>query len=113
MLGFTLRKSYRRLFSQFPPKFFFSDDSLRSYSKQLTNIANVDQRLVIALQKIHCGDFIYGIDTGQGHLLESYCEEVGLPKRWGNPAQTVPIPCEVSINASKPPVKWRFIDPLN
>ncbi|KAF8539930.1 hypothetical protein BDD12DRAFT_881520 [Trichophaea hybrida] len=66
-----------------------------SYSKQLTNIANVDQRLVIALQKIRCGDFIYGVDTGQGHLLESYCEEVGLPKRWGNPTQTVPIPCEV------------------
>jgi len=82
------------------PKISFSDDSLRAYSKQLTNIANVDERLVIALQRIRSGDFIYGVDTGQGHLLESYCEEVGLPKQWGNPSQTIPIPCEVSITTS-------------
>ena len=67
----------------------------RVYNKQITNIANADGRLIEALRRIRSGDFIYGQDTGQGYLLESYCEDMKLPKSWGDPAITKPIPCEV------------------
>jgi hypothetical protein len=45
--------------------------------------------------------------------LESYCEEVGLPKQWGNPSQTIPIPCEVSITTSSLQAMWKSTNPLN
>jgi len=65
------------------------------YNKQITSIANADERLIEALRRIRSGDFIYGQDTGQGYLLESYCEDMKLPRSWGDPAVTKPIPCEV------------------
>ena len=84
----------------------------RAYSKQITNIAIVDARLVTALQRIRSGDFVYGVDTGQGPLLGSYCYDLGLARRLGDPAQTVPIPCQVMRfhRARLPPwmLDWRM-----
>lgn len=66
-----------------------------SYSKQITKFAKADERLIEALRRIRSGEYVYGVDTGQAHLLESYCEDIGLPKAWGDPSQSIPIPCEV------------------
>jgi protein-disulfide isomerase-like protein with CxxC motif len=69
--------------------------SVSPYNKQITNFANADERLIEALRRMRSRDYVYGFDTGQAPLLQSYCEDIGLPKPWGDPAQTIPIPCEV------------------
>lgn len=58
-------------------------------------MSNLDSRVIVALRRIRAGEFIYGQDTGQADLLGSYCKDLGLPERLGDPAQTVPMPCRV------------------
>lgn len=66
-------------------------------------MANADQRLVTTLQQIRNGKFIYGYEhVGRTSPLESYCEDLDLPKEWGNPAKTVPIPCEACFPPPSP-----------
>lgn len=67
----------------------------RAYNKQIVNIAKADHRLVETLRQIRNGDFIYGVTTDVPPVLPSYCTDLGLPPAWGDPAQTIPIPCEV------------------
>jgi len=69
--------------------------SCRAYNKQIINIAKADRRLVETLRQIRNGDFIYGVSTDVPPVLPSYCTDLGLPEAWGDPAQTIPIPCEV------------------
>lgn len=66
-----------------------------AYVKQIHNMANADNRLLIILRKIKSGEFIYGKDTGVAHILQSYCADLGLPLHWGDPAQNTTIPCEL------------------
>lgn len=68
---------------------------LSSYNKWITEIADADARLLETLRRIRSGVFIYGKDTGQAPLLQSMCEDLGLPKVWGDPALTKPVPCQV------------------
>ena len=76
----------------------------RAYTKQITRMANADMRLVLTLQNIRNGTFVYGqaVPNGGRSPLESYCEDLGLPKEWGNPQVTVPIPCEVPYSPFPP-----------
>ena len=67
----------------------------RAYRKWIGQAAQVDPRLVLALRNIKEGKFVYGRDTGQAGVLESLCQEHALPLTWGNPAISIPIPCEV------------------
>lgn len=71
--------------------------SLRSYNKWITDIAEADTRLITTLRRIRSGEFVYGKETGQAPLLQSLCEDLGLPRVWGDPAVTKRIPCEVCI----------------
>jgi len=71
--------------------------SLRSYNKWITGIAEADTRLITTLRRIRSGEFVYGKETGQAPLLQSLCEDLGLPRVWGDPAVTKRIPCEVCI----------------
>lgn len=41
------------------------------------------------------GTWIYGKDTGMAGLLGSMCRDYGLPEDLGDPAKTIPIPCEL------------------
>jgi hypothetical protein len=41
------------------------------------------------------GRICLGKDTGQAPLLQSMCRDYGWPLQWGDPAKTVPIPCEI------------------
>ncbi|KAL4754704.1 hypothetical protein BDW72DRAFT_117352 [Aspergillus terricola var. indicus] len=75
---------------------FYSPERLpRSYGKWIGEVAKVDERLIEALRRARRGIFVYGKDTGQASLLESMCNDFGWPAPWGDPARTIPIPCEM------------------
>ncbi|KAI9804592.1 MAG: hypothetical protein M1833_006665 [Piccolia ochrophora] len=74
---------------------YLPDRLPRSYRKWIREAADVDGRLVEALRRLRNGSWIYGKDTGQAPLLQSMCEDYHWPLEWGDPAKTVPIPCEI------------------
>ncbi|KAI5852669.1 hypothetical protein DFP73DRAFT_602686 [Morchella snyderi] len=75
--------------------FYLPDRLPVSYNKWITDIADADSRLLETLRRIRAGVFVYGKDTGQAPLLQSMCEDLGLPKVWGDPALTKPVPCDI------------------
>ncbi|KAI0202984.1 integral membrane protein [Astrocystis sublimbata] len=66
-----------------------------SYNKWISSAAAVDSRLIEALRRCHKGELRYGEETGQGPLLQSMCSDYQWPLKWGDPATTVPFPCEM------------------
>lgn len=75
---------------------FYSPHRLpRAYNRWISKAADVDGRLIQALRLARQGDFVYGQDTGQAPLLAGLCHELGLPEEYGDPAKTIPIPCEL------------------
>lgn len=84
----------------------------RSYEKWIGEAAKVDNRLIEALRRARRGTFIYGRDTGQAPLLESMCKEYGWPVKWGDPAITVPIPCEMVHMGCGPSCEWHAMSRL-
>ncbi|MBE3109021.1 MAG: hypothetical protein IMZ46_00690 [Acidobacteria bacterium] len=75
---------------------FFSPTNLpKPYRRWISSAAAVDTRLIEALRKMKAGEIRYGEDTGQAPLMSSMCETYGLPAEWGDPAVTIPYPCEV------------------
>ncbi|KAK9241020.1 hypothetical protein V1525DRAFT_93361 [Lipomyces kononenkoae] len=71
-----------------------------SYNHWITKFAEMDASLLTALRLVKSGDFIYGKDTGCGPVLAPLCEKLGLPKEYGDPAVTIPIPCAI-VHANK------------
>ena len=67
----------------------------RAYTRWIADAAQVDRRLVETLRRVRRGEFVYGKETGQAPLLQSMCRDYGWPVEWGDPAKTVPIPCEI------------------
>jgi hypothetical protein len=67
----------------------------RAYNKWIASAAAVDARLITALNRCRWGELIYGQDTGQAPMLQSMCADYNWPEIWGDPAKTVPIPCEM------------------
>lgn len=75
---------------------FYNPSALpRAYNKWIASAASVDRRLVIALQRVRDGIMRYGEDTGHAPLLQEMCEEYRWPMQWGDPAVSVPFPCEM------------------
>lgn len=75
---------------------FYAPERLpRSYERWIGEVAKVDSRLIEALRRARRGVFVYGKDTGQAPLLQSMCEDYNWPLEWGDPAKTIPIPCEM------------------
>ncbi|PHH65157.1 hypothetical protein CDD81_3288 [Ophiocordyceps australis] len=82
---------------------FYSPQSLpRGYNSWITSAAHVDQRLIKALRHCRKGELRYAEETGQAPLLGSMCNDLNLPYQWGDPAQTVPFPCEIVHMGSGP-----------
>jgi hypothetical protein len=74
----------------------------RAYNKWIASAASVDRRLVVALQRVRDGIMRYGQDTGHAPLLQEMCDEYGWPLWWGDPAVSVPFPCEMVHMGSGP-----------
>ncbi|EFQ30045.1 uncharacterized protein GLRG_05189 [Colletotrichum graminicola M1.001] len=65
-----------------------------AYNKWISSAANVDMRLIEALQKLRVGDMTYG-RSEQAELLQGMCEKYKWPMDWGDPSKSIPIPCEI------------------
>ncbi|PTD04154.1 hypothetical protein HYE67_004431 [Fusarium culmorum] len=81
----------------------------RSYNKWITSAASVDLRLIEALRRCHTGEFQYGKETGQAHLLQGMCVDYEWPLAWGDPAVVVPIPCQMVHMSSGPSCEYHAI----
>ncbi|OIW25855.1 hypothetical protein CONLIGDRAFT_635621 [Coniochaeta ligniaria NRRL 30616] len=75
---------------------FYAPNRLpRSYNKWITSAAAVDSRLIEALRRCHYGELRYGENTGQAPLLQGMCADYNLPLAWGDPAVSIPFPCDI------------------
>jgi hypothetical protein len=93
--------------------FFYAPSQLPyTYVRWIDRIAELDERLLHALQQARYGNFVYGKETGIAPLLGSLCKDLGLPEVWGDPAKTIPLPCEVVHQGCGPNCEihalWRF-----
>ncbi|KMP05395.1 hypothetical protein CIRG_05076 [Coccidioides immitis RMSCC 2394] len=83
-----------------------------SYGRWISEVAQIDPRLIEALRSARRGDWTYGKPKGSQDVLEPMCEDYGWPRVWGDPSQTVPIPCEVVHMGCGPNCEvhaiWRF-----
>ncbi|KAG6002652.1 hypothetical protein E4U21_002912 [Claviceps maximensis] len=66
-----------------------------AYNKWITSAAQVDIRLVEALRRCRTREITYGKETGQAPLLGTMCTEYNLPYEWGDPAKSIPFPCDI------------------
>lgn len=67
----------------------------KAYNQWIFAAAELDKRLLLALRHARFGTFVYGKDTGMAPLLGSMCKDYGLPEVDGDPAKTIPVPCEL------------------
>ena len=86
--------------------FYLPDRLPRAYNEWIASAAQVDQRLVMTLRKARWGEFVYGRNTGQATLLQSMCKDYKWPTVWGDPAKTIPIPCEMVHMGTGPSCHW-------
>ena len=93
--------------------FFYAPSRLPyTYVQWIGRIAECDERLIHALRQAHYGNFIYGKDTGLADLLGSMAKDYNLPEEYGDPAKTIPVPCELVHHGCGPSCEkhalWRF-----
>lgn len=74
----------------------------KSYAKWISDAAKVDVRLLETLRRARRGELVYGKETGQAPFLQSMCKDYGMPLSWGDPAITIPLPCEVVHSGAGP-----------
>lgn len=73
----------------------YSPSSLpRAYNKWIASAASIDQRLVVALQQVRDNTIRYG-EEGHARLLRGMCEDYNWPVEWGDPAVSIPFPCDM------------------
>ncbi len=89
--------------------FYHPDRLPRGYNKWIGEAAQVDSRLVEILRQAHYGRFVYGKNTGEELILESMCRDYGWPEIWGDPAKTVPVPCELVHMGTGPNCEWHAV----
>lgn len=89
---------------------FYDPDRLpRAYNKWIRSAASVDPRLIEALVRCRKGELQYGKETGQAPLLGSMCAEYRWPEEWGDPARSVPFPCEVVHMGTGPSCEYHAL----
>lgn len=75
--------------------FYYPSRLPRAYNKWIGSAASVDIRLIEALRLCRKGILRYGEETGVAHVVQGMCKDYEWPLDWGDPAKTVPYPCEV------------------
>lgn len=81
----------------------------RSYNKWIKSAAGVDHRLLLALRRVRYGEIKYGLETGQASLLQDMCKDYGWPLEYGDPAKSVPYPCEVVHMGTGANCEYHFV----
>lgn len=66
----------------------------QSYNKWITQVAAVDQRLLVALRRLRSGAITYGQES-ETVFLEKMCSDYNWPLDYANPAKSIPFPCEM------------------
>ncbi|KIN02495.1 hypothetical protein OIDMADRAFT_102648 [Oidiodendron maius Zn] len=68
----------------------------QSYNKWITQAAQVDQRLLVALRHLKAGTIQYGTDCyDEAAFLRNMCKDYGWPLHYADPIKSVPFPCEM------------------
>ena len=68
----------------------------QSYNKWITQAAQVDQRLLVALRRLKAGTIKYGTDCyDEAAFLKTMCNDYGWPLHYADPIKSVPFPCEM------------------
>ncbi|KAK9801035.1 hypothetical protein SCARD494_01015 [Seiridium cardinale] len=89
--------------------FYYPSRLPRAYSQWISTAAAVDPRLIEALRRCHNGELRYGEDTGQAPLLEAMAKDYNWPIEWGDPAKTIPYPCEMVHMGCGPSCEYHFL----
>ena len=74
--------------------FYMPERLPAAYNDWIKEAAQIDKRLIETLRKARAGHFVYGQDNGEASSLVEFCHDHGFPPHWGDPAVTIPIPCE-------------------
>ncbi|KAK6200801.1 hypothetical protein LQW54_009534 [Pestalotiopsis sp. IQ-011] len=88
--------------------FYYPSRLPRAYSQWISTAAAVDARLIEALRRCRRGEIRYGEDTGQAPLLEGMARDYGWPVEWGDPAKTMPYPCDMVHMGCGPSCEYHF-----
>ncbi|KAI8981671.1 hypothetical protein BDF20DRAFT_862618 [Mycotypha africana] len=72
----------------------------RSYARWITDMAGIDERLKAFLRMVKHNEIVYGKDTGLSHFLYNYCDELKLPRSFGDPL-TGRVHCAVAHEGSR------------
>lgn len=90
--------------------FYLPGRLAKAYENWIDRMAQVDKRLIDALRTARCGLWKYGEYGGDAvRPLQGMCEDHGLPLEWGDPKETVPIPCEIVHQGTGPNCHWHAI----
>ena len=86
--------------------FYLPERLPRAYNKWIGQAAEVDSRLIELLREARAGRFVYGKGTDHAGTLQDMCKEHGWPLKWGDPKETIPVPCEVVHMGTGPSCHW-------
>ncbi|KAJ9651720.1 hypothetical protein H2201_009262, partial [Coniosporium apollinis] len=81
----------------------------RSYVPWISRFACLDTRLLRALREARFGNWKYGQDNGSKDLLGDMAEDLGMPRVWGDPARTVPVPCRLVYQGVGGGCEWNAV----
>lgn len=88
--------------------FFYEPHRLpASYSKWISALAEVDDRLLSTLRLLRAGAWQYG-SSSNAYLLKDMASDLGLPTAWGDPNLVPAVGSSPSINQS-----WEALGVLN
>lgn len=67
----------------------------QSYNKWITQAAQVDQRLLVALRRLKSGSITYGTEGSKSEVsfLEGMCKDFNWPLYYADPVKSAPFPC--------------------
>jgi len=80
-----------------------------AYNHWIARAAAVDPRLIEALRRVRTGELRYGEDTGQAPLLGAMCQDYEWPLEWGDPAKSIPFPCEMVHMGTGPSCQYHAL----
>lgn len=73
---------------------FYKPERLpKSYNTWITRYADLDTHLLEMLRMAQNHTFAYGVDNGISEMMEPMCKKIGVPREYGDPSVSIPLPC--------------------